>query len=414
MNDMKIRATFQQEVYVDPVEAFKQIKTRLGFAPYRSFITIKDGELVQGEDASYHGSPMYEYETISNNPRMFLISSAITKAFHGENAAHSRFLQEDGQEDTGGSIFHLSTAEQKTLIGALVEQRERQESAMTQTEQLLRRMTGSITAYMDVVGQRPLHMNDYDRAVLTIRDGELEAFKTLLPDLRDRAEALFIQAAGRPGTMGRKMTMLMLDNHYTLPLATYRLACKKTIDTGDTVKVDFLLDQAPTHVEKLPLVFYGELAYYAYSYHGNITNHIIDRCTPEQVEQFPGKLLHDAILRSDLTTPWKLVQKGINGDKCIVDIIDFCARTRKEGKVRQLLQDGLKISAGNFPALWACIQHRFTDCAKLLLENGMDFDAFKQWASERHIDLVQSKSYRQIEYFDTVRNNQQDSGMQMS
>lgn len=61
-------------------------------------------------------------------------------------------MQEGGQEDTGGSIFHLSTAEQKTLISALVEQRERQESAMAQTEQLLRRMTGSITAYMDVVG----------------------------------------------------------------------------------------------------------------------------------------------------------------------------------------------------------------------------------------------------------------------
>lgn len=175
------------------------------------------------------------------------------------------------------------------------------------------------------------NMDNYDKAALAIRDGELETFKTLLPDLQDKAESLFIQAAGRPGTIGRKMTMLMLDKHHTLPLASYRLACKKAIDTGDTVRVDFLLDQAPAYVGKLPLGFYGELAYYAYSYHENITNQIIDRCTPEQVEQFPAKFLHNAILRSDLTTPWKLVQKGINGDKCIVDIIDFCARTRKEG-----------------------------------------------------------------------------------
>lgn len=55
--------------------------------------------------------------------RMFLISSAITKAFQGSHMGYSRFLQADGQKDTGGSVFHLSMA-----------------------EQLLRRMTGSITA----------------------------------------------------------------------------------------------------------------------------------------------------------------------------------------------------------------------------------------------------------------------------
>ena len=53
MNSMKIKATFQQEVYVDPAEAFEQIKAHLGFAPYRAFVTIKDGELVQGEDVSW-------------------------------------------------------------------------------------------------------------------------------------------------------------------------------------------------------------------------------------------------------------------------------------------------------------------------------------------------------------------------
>lgn len=146
---------------------------------------------------------------------MFLISSAITKAFYSENVIHSRFMEADGQKDTGGSVFHLSIAEQKTLIGALVEQRERQEAAITQTEQLLRRMTGNITAYMDVVGERPLHMNDYDRAVLAIRDGELEAFKKLLPDLRNRADELLVKTAERPGIAGRKMTMLMLDAHHS-------------------------------------------------------------------------------------------------------------------------------------------------------------------------------------------------------
>ena len=54
---------------------------------------------------------------------------------------------------------------QRTIINALVEQRERQEEAMSQTEQLLRRMTGSITAYINETGMRPLRMSDYDKAV---------------------------------------------------------------------------------------------------------------------------------------------------------------------------------------------------------------------------------------------------------
>ena len=52
-------------------------------------------------------------------------------------------------------IVHLNPTEQRTIINALVEQREHQKQAMSQTEQLLRRMTGSITSYMDEVGQRP-------------------------------------------------------------------------------------------------------------------------------------------------------------------------------------------------------------------------------------------------------------------
>ena len=110
--------------------------------------------------------------------RMFLTASAITKAFHGDHATHARYMKIGGvEEDTGGSVVHLSQQEQKVIIEALVEQRERQEQAMGQTEQLLRRMTGSITEYVNTVGMRPLRMSDFDKAVLAIQDGELEAFK---------------------------------------------------------------------------------------------------------------------------------------------------------------------------------------------------------------------------------------------
>lgn len=110
-------------------------------------------------------------ESGSDLDRMYLIASAIIKAFQGDRGTYARYLRLGEQPEPENMILHLNPAEQRTFINALVEQRERQEQAMSQTEQLLRRMTGSITAYMDEVGQRPLRLSDYDRAVLAIRDG---------------------------------------------------------------------------------------------------------------------------------------------------------------------------------------------------------------------------------------------------
>ena len=174
--------------------------------------------------------------------RMFLISSAITKAFHGDNATHVRHMKIDGiEDDTGGRVVHLSQQEEKVIIEALVEQRERQEQAMSQTEQLLRRITGSITAYMDTVGQRPLHLSDYDRTVLAIRDGELSAFRELYPKLLDsHADDLLIEAAGRPGLVGRQMSLLLLEDGLPFSEPAYRAACEKAININDLKKISYM------------------------------------------------------------------------------------------------------------------------------------------------------------------------------
>ena len=94
-------------------------------------------------------------ESSSDMDRMFLISSAITKAFHGEHGAYARFQRLEDGTKAEGVVLHLSPKERRVVMDALLEQRIRQEAQMTSTEQLLRRMTGSITAYMDEVGARP-------------------------------------------------------------------------------------------------------------------------------------------------------------------------------------------------------------------------------------------------------------------
>ena len=167
--------------------------------------------------------------------RMFLTASAITKAFHGDHATHARYMKIGGvEEDTGGSVVHLSQQEQKVIIEALVEQRERQEQAMGQTEQLLRRMTGSITEYVNTVGMRPLRMSDFDKAVLAIQDGELEAFKKYAARIPyQQEETLLVEAAGRPGDVGRKMTELLMRDRCNIDYAAYCNACKRAIDIND-------------------------------------------------------------------------------------------------------------------------------------------------------------------------------------
>ena len=140
-------------------------------------------------------------ESGSDMDRMFLISSAITKAFHGEQGAYARYRQMEDGTKAEGVVLHLSPKEQRVLMDALLEQRMRQEAQMTNTEQLLRRMTGSITAYMDEVGARPLRMSTADRAVLAIRDGG--ALCVFLPGSSDHEAGRAGQPAGRSGRQAR-------------------------------------------------------------------------------------------------------------------------------------------------------------------------------------------------------------------
>lgn len=67
---LKVHGIVTQEVSISMEEAFQALKTSLGFAESRdSFLCVRDGKLLRGEDVSHHGSPMYEYTEISNNPK---------------------------------------------------------------------------------------------------------------------------------------------------------------------------------------------------------------------------------------------------------------------------------------------------------------------------------------------------------
>ncbi len=313
--------------------------------------------------------------------RMFLIASAVTKAFHGDNATHARYMKIDGvEEDTGGSVVHLSQQEQRAVIDALVEQRERQEEAMSQTEQLLRRMTGSITAYMDTVGQRPLRMSDYDKAMLAIRDGELDAFLDLYPKLLDaHADDLLIEAAGRPGAVGRKMTRSLLDDVERFPEAVYSAACRKAIDISDLKKLTGLLANAGDRVEDLSSSFYGEMAKYAYSDHRFISVEIIKQCTSEQIAAAPPCLLEQFAADGDYPTMSKLVEKGISGGPDAWRTLHMLTyENRNSWMAESLLQKRMWVAVDDYDALHAVVKNNAVSVAKLLLDGGINFDDYRQ------------------------------------
>ncbi|OUQ82819.1 hypothetical protein [Flavonifractor sp. An10] len=324
-------------------------------------------------------------ESGSDMDRMFLISSAITKAFHGEHGAYARFQRlEDGTE-ADGAVLHLSPKEKRVLMDALVEQRMRQEAQMTNTEQLLRRMAGSITAYMDEVGARPLHMSTEDRAVLAVRDGELYAFSSLALQVTKPEErcSLLVESAGRPGAVGRRMAKLMLGAKTPYPEDVWLDACKRAVDTGDLQRVQMMLDRTMDKVDAPSPSLPGEVLQYAYLQNPAMGSELIRRAAPEQVAAAPSKLLCAAAYARDLPMLTELLQKGLQpGDHAAPLLLPLL--TAYDGqRVAHLLKDSLRVRPEDYDAMNVCLREHASAAAEALLGQGMKLDGYLAWAAER-------------------------------
>lgn len=316
--------------------------------------------------------------------RMFLTASAITKAFHGENATHVRYKRlGDGSEDTGGGVFHLNQTEQRLLIDSLIASRNQLMEQVTSVEQLLRRTTGSITAYVNEVGQRPLQISDYDSAVLAIQDGNLEAFKAAYPKVPEQAGELLIEAAGRPGAVGRKMTLLLMSDFDEFSSEAYLSACKKAVDIGDTERVLFLAGQADNRVKELDPSLYGEMIDHALPEKGYLAHQLAEKCTPEQIAAAPAVLLYRAAIYGDDKLCAALVKKGIDANEYAAEVIQSLHDKRGPWPVRHLLEDGMRIDDRNYSALHACVRTEQPEAGMLLLERGMDFEKYQEWAAKQ-------------------------------
>lgn len=324
-------------------------------------------------------------ESSSDMDRMFLISSAITKAFHGEHGAYARFQRLEDGTKAEGVVLHLSPKERRVVMDALLEQRIRQEAQMTSTEQLLRRMTGSITAYMDEVGARPQHMSTADRAVLAVRDGELYAFSSLALQVTEPEErcSLLVESAGRPGAVGRRMAKLMLGAKTPYPEDVWLDACKRAVDTGDLQRVQMMLDRTMDKVDNPSPSLPGEVLQYAYLQNPAMGSELIRRAAPEQVAAAPSKLLCAAAYARDLPMLTELLQKGLQpGDHAAPLLLPLL--TAYDGqRVAHLLKDGLRVRPEDYDAMNVCLREHAPAAAEALLGQGMKLDGYLAWAAER-------------------------------
>ena len=104
MNSIIVKAQFNQEAYINPADVIAGIKDILGFSTaYDSFLTVNDGQLVKDEDISYHGSPMYEYKTISNNPKWIELFNSIQciedYLNHYNEPQWNKIIEQDFEQD---------------------------------------------------------------------------------------------------------------------------------------------------------------------------------------------------------------------------------------------------------------------------------------------------------------------------
>ena len=302
---------------------------------------------------------------------MFLISSAITKAFHGDGATHARYIRLGESQVPTSGVFHLSSEEQKTIIDALITQHEKYLGLIANTESLLRRMTGGITQYIDQMGRLPLQINDYDQITLTVRDGNLDAFKSLLTQVLEYSDDLLTQTAGRSGEVGSKMMILLMAACDHFGSESYLLASKLAVKTGDVERLRFLMDQAETYILEMEPGFVGRMIRDAYSLNPYIGREMMDYATNEQIAAAPAELMLAAVYNRDSRAAFTLARKGIDITGRASEVIRQYAQRGDTWELEQLIRDGMKIQPTNLSALKACIQADLLGAAKLLLEKAL-------------------------------------------
>ena len=317
--------------------------------------------------------------------RMFLTASAVTKAFHGDRASHARYIRAGETEPSTTKVFSLNETERQIIIHALLGSRQQQVEQIPEKEKLLRRLTGSITEYINQTGQLPMTLSTYDRAVLAIRDEDVEEFKKVYAGASERyaqSAKLLAEAAGRPGPAGREMLSFLFSGDRRFSHEDYLRACSKAAGTGDLKRLFLLTENAECCIDNIDPVFYGAVIrniLMVYPENDWMAEALFQKCTSEQKEKAPPDLLLEAVIHGKESMARELIEHGIHANIYAAEIIHSLKREHMDWLTESFAEKENCVSIQNFSALHACVETGQLRAAENLLERGMDFAKFQAW-----------------------------------
>jgi hypothetical protein len=326
---------------------------------------------------------------------MFLIASAVTKAFHSDGI-HARYIRVGEPEPPTGVTVHLSGDEKQLAAQSLMDARTRlkeEHKPFEAEEQLLRRMTGGITEFIKTVGERPRNMDAADRATLAILDGDAKEFSEALPGVPPAAQGdLLLHAASCPGAIGREMTARLLETAKNINYEQYLRACRNAIDSGDADKTLMMAQKAEACAEAPAKALYGDLIQHAFSYsekYGrdkNLALALAERGTPEQIKNADPRLLQLAIMRDDRRLANALLDKGISVKHEPAMLFYAAAQNKDVYLAERLMKAGADVNSIGHAALRACMNANDPIAGMFLLKCGADFEDFYDAAMKDGID----------------------------
>lgn len=67
--------------------------------------------------------------------------------------------------------------------------------------------------------------------------------------------------------------------------------------------------------------------------------------------------------------------------------------------VKELLDMGMKVSPDNYDALAACVEYNCPEIGKALIDHGIDYGAFEQWAMRQEHGLEVNETSKELEAY---------------
>ncbi len=123
------------------------------------------------------------------------------------------------------------------------------------------------------------------------------------------------------------------------------------------------------------------MASYAYLDHRFIAKEIIKRCSKEQITAAPPRLLEQFAADKDFRTLSALVEKGISGGPSAYRTLHMLTCGGHDSWIaEELLEKRMWVDLDDYNTLHACVQNDAVEVCKLLLDGGIDFDVYQQWA----------------------------------